>query len=160
MRVVAFLRRIGVGALVVAVLVVGGVGHGQRRTDPTLNRLASEFATAFSAKDAAKVASFYAEDAVLMSPDAPLVKGRGSIEAHYREEFRVAFSNVQLKPMESVVAGTYAFEAGTSAATRPGDGASRVETGKYVVIYKRVGNTWKIAYDIYNGDDPPALPSK
>jgi uncharacterized protein (TIGR02246 family) len=153
MKLVAVLGGVGLAALVAV-----GVVHGQRRTDPALDKIAKEFTAAFNAKDAKKIASFYADDAVLMSPDEPMVKGRGNIEVHYEEEFRVAFSNVQIKPMESVISGTRAFEAGTSSATRPGDASARTENGKYIVIYKRVGNAWKIAYDIYNDDQPPPPP--
>src|SRR5579862_2268172 len=153
MKLVTVLGGVGLTAL----LVTGAV-QAQRKTDPGLDKVAAEFTAAFNAKDAAKVASFYADDAVLMSPDEPMVRGRSSIEVHYQEEFRVAFSNVQIKPMESVVSGTYAFETGTSSAARPGTASTRTENGKYVVIYKRVGSSWKIAYDIYNDDQPPPPP--
>src|SRR4051812_19245830 len=109
MRLVAVLGGIGLAALLAV-----GVAQGQRKTDPALDKIAKEFTAAFNAKDAKKVAAFYAEDAVLMSPDSPMVQGRINIEVHYEEEFRVAFSNVQIKPMESLITGTRAFEAGTS----------------------------------------------
>jgi uncharacterized protein (TIGR02246 family) len=154
MRVVAVLGGVGIAALVVA-----GVVHGQRKTDPTLDKLASDFVTTFNAKDAAKIASLYADDAVLMLAGEPLLKGRSSIEAHYKEQFRVPFTKLQVKPMESVISGSSAFEAGTSSVTMPraspgGNAAPRIDNGKYVVIYKRVGNAWKIAYDISNDDQP------
>ena len=47
----------------------------QARTDPALDKLAVEFEAAFKAKDAAKVASFYAEDAVMMPPNEPTLRG-------------------------------------------------------------------------------------
>jgi hypothetical protein len=61
--------------------------------------------------------------------------------------------------MESVISGNTAFEAGASSVTMPrstpaGNAAPRIDNGKYVVIYKRVGNAWKIAYDISNDDQP------
>ena len=43
---------------VVGVIVVASVVGGQGKTDPTLDKLAKEFADAFNAKDAAKVAAF------------------------------------------------------------------------------------------------------
>jgi uncharacterized protein (TIGR02246 family) len=154
MRVVTVLGAIGIAALVVA-----GTVHGQRKTDPTLDKLAADFVATFNAKDAAKVAALYADDAVLMLAGEPLLKGRSSIEAHYREQFKVPFTKLQVKPMESVISGNTAYEAGTSAVTMPrstanGNAAPRVDNGKYVVIYKRVGNAWKIAYDISNDDQP------
>jgi ketosteroid isomerase-like protein len=58
-----------------AALGVTGVVHGQGKTDPTLNKLAAEFEAAFNAKDAAKIASFYAEDGVAMPPIAQWSRG-------------------------------------------------------------------------------------
>jgi ketosteroid isomerase-like protein len=60
--------------------------------------------------------------------------------------------------MESAINGARAYEAGRSsltarrgASSRGGPGATTAG-GKYVVIYKRVNNEWKIAYDIFNDD--------
>ena len=62
------MKKLGVAIVVVATAAYVGVGQSQGKTDPTLDKLAKEFMTAFNAKDAAKVASFYAEDAVVMPP--------------------------------------------------------------------------------------------
>ena len=71
--------------------------------------------------------------------------------------FQQGVSNLQLRPMESAAAGReQAFEAGTSTVSLTGGGGGAVtEQGKYVVIYKRIGGLWKIAYDIFNGDQTP-----
>ena len=140
-----------------ALLVFAGLVHGQQKTDPTLDRLTREFAAAFSAKDAAKVAAFYADDAVVMPPDQPMVQGRSSIEAYFRRGFAGDAIDLQLRPMESAIAGAHAFEAGTSILTMGHGsplpvGGPLTESGKYVVVYKRVGRDWKIAYDIFNSN--------
>ena len=147
-------------ALVVGVVLMAGAqsNRGQPRTDPALNKLADDFADAFNAKDAAKVAAFYADDAVVMPPDQPMVKGRPNIEAYYRRGFGQDVSNFRLLPMESVIDGRQAFEAGSSrltarrSASSLGGPALVTAHGKYVVVYKRVGDGWKIAYDIFNTD--------
>ena len=142
-----------VAALVgVTTLILVGLVHGQSKTDPALDKLTSEFAAAFNAKDAEKVASFYADDAVVMPPNEPLITGRTSIEARYEREFRLGLTSLQLRPMESALAGTHAFEVGTSAVSWDSPAGRLSTSGKYVVIYKRVGNAWKIAYDIYTSD--------
>lgn len=137
-------------ALIVAVALVAVVAsvNGQRTTDAALNKLAVEFAAAFNAKDAAKVASFYTDDAVLMPPGQPMRTGRRSIEAHYQAQFALGDATLRLTPLESVVAGEIAFEMGTANISL----GSLTDDGKYVVIYKRVGTDWKIAYDIFNSD--------
>jgi ketosteroid isomerase-like protein len=147
------MRQLGIGVVVTLVLAGTLVG-GQGKTDPALDKLAKEFAVAFNAKDAARVGSFYAEDAVLMPPNGPMVKGRASIEAEWKRVLGQGVTNLQLRPMESIITGTQAFEAGTSTLTVKGGAPQH---GKYVVVYKRVGSEWKIAYDIFN-DDQPAPP--
>jgi ketosteroid isomerase-like protein len=124
-------------------------------TDPTLNKLAADFAAAFNAKDAAKVTSFFANDAVVMPPNKPMVNGRTNIEAVFKRDFQEGVANLQLKPMESAIAGAHAFDAGTSSVTLPG---GRTESGKYLTLYKRVGGDWKIAYTSSNSDQPPEPP--
>ena len=51
------MKKLGVAIVVVATAAYVGVGQSQGKTDPTLDKLAKEFMTAFNAKDAAKVAS-------------------------------------------------------------------------------------------------------
>jgi uncharacterized protein (TIGR02246 family) len=146
------MRRLAVAVTVATtVLVVTVMLQGQGKTDPAL-KLAPEWAAAFNAKDAAKIASFYAEDAVVMPPNQPMVKGRANIEAHFKGEIQQGATNMQLNPVESSISGSQAFEAGTSTVTLPG---GQTDRGKYLAILKRVGNEWKIAYDSYNSDSPP-----
>jgi uncharacterized protein (TIGR02246 family) len=139
-----------------AALGVTCVVHGQGKTNPALNKLAAEFEAAFNAKDAAKVASFYAEDGVAMPPNRPMVKGRSAIEAQLKADMQKQPVTLKLSPFESAIAANRAYEAGTVAVTLP-DG--RTVNDKYLVVYKLVGGEWKIAYDIWNSD-APAPPEK
>jgi uncharacterized protein (TIGR02246 family) len=151
-----------VAMLVGAAIVLVAVGsHAQRKTDPALDKLAVEFEAAFNARDASKIASMYTDDAVLMPPGEPMIKGRTNIEAHYRRAFRGTFSDMKVLPFESMTSGTLAFEAGVSTLVVPGpDGRSRTPAGKYVIVYKRVGSGWKIAYDVFSNDEPEPQPPK
>jgi uncharacterized protein (TIGR02246 family) len=148
------MRRISVAVAVVAVLaivVLTGVVQGQSKTDPILNKMATEWAAAYNAKDAAKVAGMYTSNAVFMPPNQPMVKGRAAIEAMFKKEFQEGFTNIKLTPVESAISGSQAFEAGTSTVTVPG---GRTESGKYLVVFAQEGGTWKIKYDINNADQP------
>ena len=51
-----------------------------------------------------------------------------------------------------------AYEIGTYALGFRGDKGLVQEKGKYVVVWKKVGGTWKAAADIFNSDGP--APSK
>ena len=137
----------------IVLLATAGAGGGQT-TDRGLNKLAEAFAEAFNEKDAARIAEFYAEDAVVMPPDQPVVRGRRNIEAYYTRGFRQNIQDFRLFPIESAIAGGQAFEAGRSSLSGRQDAAADLITkrGKYVVIYKRIHGQWKIAYDIFNDD--------
>ena len=55
---------------------------------PQLLELSKQYQTAVKARDAAKVAALYAEDAVLMPPDTPAVKGRSAIQQDQARSFQ------------------------------------------------------------------------
>ena len=149
------MRRMSVAvaiAAVLAIIVVNGVVQGQSKTDPILNKMATEWAAAYNAKDAAKVAGMYTTDAVFMPPNQAMVKGRAAIEAMFKKEFQEGSTNIKLTPVESAISGSQAFEAGTATVTVPG---GRTESGKYLVVFAQEGGTWKIKYDTHNADQPP-----
>ena len=142
-------KLVAVGS-VVAALVMTGIVQSQGKTEQVLNKIAADYAAAYNAKDAAKIASLYAEDAVVMPPNEPMVRGRANIQARLQREFKDGVK-LQLTPTESTISGAQAFEAGTVTVTLPG---GRTEKEKYLVVYKRVGTDWKIAFDIWNSDTP------
>lgn len=117
---------------------------------------------AFNAKDAAKVASFYADAATVMPPNAPAIHGRQDIEAFFKGGIDGGITNFQLTPAESAAGGSQAFEAGSYSMTisAPNGAPALTDRGKYVMILRRTGGTWKIVYDIFNSDLPPAAPPK
>ena len=147
------MKKVSIAVAVAAVLVIAAVVQGQSKTDPILSKLATEWAATYNAKDGAKLAGFYTEDAVYMPPNQPIAKGRAAIEAHFKQEFQQGFTNLKLTPMASAISGSQAYEAGTATITAPGGGT---ENGKYMVVFKQVGGAWKIAYDINNTDQPSA----
>ena len=139
-------------AFVCLITTSSPVLRAQGRTDPALDAITAQFAAAVNAKDPARVSAFYTEDAVMMAPNEPMIKGRAQIEARYRAEFAAGIGGLILRPMESIAGGGVAFEAGTSTVALESARGTELASGKYVVIYKNVGGVWKIAYDIYTGD--------
>jgi len=145
--------------LVLTVAIFGTAAlniSAQAKTDPALDKLSKAYMSAFNARDAAKVAALYKEDAVLMPPNQAMVKGRANIQSFWAAALKEGAASLQLRPMESSIGGTQAFEAGTyTLATKGAGGAAATENGKYVIVLHRVGADWQIAYDIYNSDQPP-----
>jgi uncharacterized protein (TIGR02246 family) len=129
------------------------------KTDPAINKLIKEFATALSAGDAAKMAAFYTEDATLNPPGEPAAKGRKAIQAWMQKLFDQGSASLSLTPVESAISGNvaYSYENYTFTFT-PKGGPAMTEKGKAVVVYKQVGGKWLLAHDIFNADAPPPPP--
>ena len=127
----------------------------QTRTDPRLDRLAADFQAAYNRGEADQVGSFYAEDAVSMPPNRPMVQGRAAIIATIRRNLADDPATMLLTPMESAIVGDRAYEVGTRVMTWK---TGLVLNEKYTRVYKRVGGDWKIAYFIWNSDSAAGPP--
>jgi len=137
----------------------GGMTPPPGEADP-LWTVADDYAAGMRAGNAAAVAAVFAEDAVEMPPGVSPIRGKAAIESYYRELFRSCrFATFTLSRTESRIAGDVGFLVGTSllaVSPSPGQTPAREESGKYMVVLKRGGGGWKVAYAIYNADRPAA----
>jgi uncharacterized protein (TIGR02246 family) len=111
---------------------------------------------AFRRGDTVAYALEYTEDAVLLPPNSEKIQGRKAIE----ESIRRMLSRPGARDMEF----TYdeMFECGETATLVGGyvlriyltGQAPFVENGKYVCVWKRTADGWKLHRDIYNSDQP------
>ena len=110
---------------------------------------------AFNKGDAAGIAAIYADDARLMPPNHALINGREAIQEYMKEGFGGASGmQMSIKADESVVMGPQAYRRGTYRIT--GADGAELEVGKYVEVWKKAGENWQIAIDIWNTDTAAA----
>jgi uncharacterized protein (TIGR02246 family) len=134
-------------ALALAVLVgLHAPAFSQKAEIDAVNGKWMEF---FSKGDFAGIGSLYTEDAIALPPGSAMVKGRAAIEAMWKNmaeqvtDARVTAIDVkQLGPSAAREIGTFALK--TKGAT------PKEVSGKYVVVWEKVGNDWKLAVDIWN----------
>ena len=103
----------------------------------------------FNKGDFAGIAQLYTEDAMVLPPGSGVVKGRAAIGAMWKSmaeqvsDPKIAALDVKMiGPAAAREVGTFSLK--TKAPT-PQD-----VTGKYVVVWEKVGNDWKLATDIWN----------
>ena len=108
------------------------------------------------AKDAAGIAALYAEDGAVMPPNAPIGKGRAAIQQAWASMMRTPGFDLTFAPEQIVVSasGDMALDRGTYNLTIAPDGTTQTDTGKYVVVWRKIGSEWKAAADIFNTDLP------
>ena len=93
------------------------------------------------ARDSAGIAQFYADDGVVMPPNQPLVTGREKIAEFWKSMVAIPDATLTFQPerIEFSSAGDMAIDRGTYRFTGKPGGQAVEETGKYLVIWKKVG---------------------
>jgi uncharacterized protein (TIGR02246 family) len=141
------------GAMLTGAPLRGGMVGMAGASADALRRVADAYAAAMRAADASAAASVFAEDGTDMPPGSGPVRGRAAIESYYRGLFgSCRFASFELTETESRITGDVGFIAGVSKVAIAGGPAA---SGKYLVVLKRAGDAWKVAYAIHNDDAPP-----
>lgn len=122
-------------------------------TAAELGQMNRDFAAALNAKDAKTAAGLYTEDAVLIPPGEPLVRGRAAIEEYWRGAIEGGgVRDVSVETMNALSSGSLGYETGSFALTVNGpDGEPLVERGRYVELLRRQPDgRWLSTHGIWN----------
>ena len=121
------------------------------RTIRTMDR---EFMDNVAAKNAARVAGIYADDARILMPGRPVISGKSEILAFYKAALDGPVEAITLDTTYIDVSGDLAYGFGTNTILlKPAGEARREEKGKYVAVYRRQpAGDWKIVVDSYSSN--------
>ena len=124
--------------------------------EQAIRRLVDRWLQLVKAKDAAGIAELYAEDGAVMPPNAPIGKGRAAIQQTWASMMRTPGFDLTFVPEQIIVSssGDMALDRGTYRLAVAPDGTAQTDTGKYVVVWRKIGSEWKAAADIFNSDLP------
>ena len=105
-------------------------------------------------KDAAAIAQMYTEDGAVMPPNAPIGKGRAAIQQTWASMMNTPGFDLTFDPEQIVLSRSadMALDRGTYRLAVAPSGKAQTDTGKYVVVWRKVGVEWKAAADIFNSD--------
>jgi uncharacterized protein (TIGR02246 family) len=112
------------------------------------------FMEAFGRGDAASLAALYAEDAVALPPDAPMISGRAAIEEFWRGLMGAGARGVNLETLRLAGSGDMLHEVGRATITiQPDGGETNTLVVKYVVVWERdPAGGLALAVDMWNGE--------
>jgi len=103
----------------------------------------------FNKGDFGGVASLYSEDATAFPPGSAMVKGRAAIAVMWKD-MAEQVSDLKLTTVDVKSLGpSAAREIGTFSLKSKGPKPQEI-TGKYLVVWEKIGNEWKLAADIWN----------
>ena len=123
-------------------------------SDPSADRAALQeitaaYQTAIRAGDHAAIAALHADDAVIHPANRPAERGRAALDAFFEatdsEPEDLTFTTEDLVISDS---GDLAYEVGTT--TGPN------VAGKYLTVFRRTPDGWRIVADSWSDDAPPA----
>ena len=119
-----------------------------------IRNLDNEWVAAVANKDVASIVRFYAEDGAVLPPGAPLAQGHEAIAKVWSglvglKGFALTFAPTKIT---IAAAGDMAYEIGTYSLSFESEKGPVRDSGKFVVVWKKVDGAWKAAADIFNSN--------
>ena len=156
------------GFVVAILTVIAAIGCGEQvdvaAEEAAIRTADAEWLKAFEVKDAVRMASFYAEDASVFVPNAPIITGREAIREMWTElvanpGFALSWESISVEVARSGelawVQETYEFS------LQDPEGRLQEDRGKAVLIWKKQADgSWKAVADIFNSDLPLSAPAE
>jgi uncharacterized protein (TIGR02246 family) len=134
-------------ALVIAIAV--GLIASASAQKAEIEAVEAKWTEFFNKGDFAGIASLYTTDATAFPPGSAMVQGGAAIGAMWKS-MGEQFSDPKVTTLDVKPLGpSAAREIGTFSLKTKGPTPQEV-TGKYVVVWEKVGNDWKLAADIWN----------
>jgi uncharacterized protein (TIGR02246 family) len=132
----------------------------QQAVRSRIEEVNAQFGAAVSRGDTAAVTALYTDDAVMLPPNAEIVRGKQAIKGLFDGMMQqMGIPQLTLETNEVEEIGDTANEIGQyTLKFQPAGGESVADIGKYVVIWKREGDDWKLHVDIWNTNSPLAAP--
>jgi len=119
---------------------------------PAIRRMSQEFAEAASAGNVDGMMAIYANDIVLMPPNAPEFRGLPAVRQFW-SGMAAAKPKVTLTPVTILESCELATEIGRYELTI----GPMKDEGKYVVTWRRTNGEWRAIADIFNSNKPPQM---
>jgi uncharacterized protein (TIGR02246 family) len=122
-----------------------------------IRRMGDESARHWNAEDLDGVAAVYAADAVYLPPRHEAVHGRGAIREYLKAPLSHGVSDLAFEVTYIKQHRPIAWDVGAYRMTIPQDeGTKREDHGKYLTVWRRVGQQWLIAADAWSSGLPPS----
>jgi ketosteroid isomerase-like protein len=102
--------------------------------------------------DAKGIAGKYTKTAKLLPPNAPVQKGHAAIARYWQGAIDMGVAGATLRSVDVDIHGTTANELGTY--TLKDAKGTKLDTGKYIVIWKKEGGAWKLHWDMFSSNNP------
>ena len=121
-----------------------------------IERNTTQFTETFNRGDIAALVAMYDTGAVVLAPNAPVMRGRQNIAQLWDGARQQGFKTLSLTVQSVEPLGDHAIELGSyTLVVQPAGQSEMTDRGKYMVIWKRQADgSWKLYRDMFNSSMP------
>ena len=136
------------------VLIVGSsCSSSTRDVKAEIEKANEVYMAAISNQDVEAIVALHTPNALVLPSNHDAVRGSDAIRQTWEQGFKHGLDQLKFITSEATATGTTAIEHGTYQVFIETN--QMVDHGKYIVIWEKVGQDWKIAKDIWNSSMPP-----
>ncbi|MBI1816732.1 MAG: SgcJ/EcaC family oxidoreductase [Deltaproteobacteria bacterium] len=136
----------------IALAVAAGAsakGHGSK-TRAAIEAANQRFMVAAARGDATAIAALYTATGEVLPPNGETRSGTQALEAFWKAALDAGVKQAKLDTVEVEDCGDTAYEVGRYSMS--GADGQAIDTGKYIVVWKRQRGQWKLHRDIWNSN--------
>lgn len=140
-------------AAALMLLPLGGLATAQsvRSDSASILQKGKQFSEAYMRGDAAAMTALYTPDAVIFPERSEAITGQDAIKRYWTLGEGRRVTRHQLTPTRIVIDGKYAYDYGTFEIAGERDGkAWGPFPGKYLVVWRREPQGWRMQLDMWN----------
>ena len=146
--------RVGAAALLCGYLASCATAPRADRERELLQRDRDWAAIASRGSDLERILAFWSDDAIVVPPGEPVVRGKKAIREYVQRALAVPGFQIRFQPVSASVSadGTMGYTTGENSVTFPGaDDKLMTIAGRYSTIWRREpGGEWRCVVDIWN----------
>ncbi len=117
-----------------------------------INEANKQFVQVYSSSGGAGVAAFYAKDAKVLPPNSDMIENNDDIGKFWKGVYDAGVKKFSLTALTVESFGNSAVETGKFIIYDAND--KQLDTGKYLVFWKKEKDGWKLFRDIWNSSSP------
>ena len=120
-----------------------------------IRQIDTRWSADLEAKDLDGIMTVYADDAVFLVPNQPIMSGKEEIRAWFKARFETPGYHASFRPtrIEVSSAADMAYEIGAfRAQVQRADGATVETVGKHLVTWEKRAGTWLVTAESISGD--------
>jgi ketosteroid isomerase-like protein len=143
---------------VAVTLVMTGTAHAQASQSDmaAITEAARQFSAAYMRGDVNAIMALYTPDAVIFPERSDAISGHDAVKRYWKHEPGQKVTRHRLIPTQVTVDGKHAYDHGIYeiAGERNGKAWGPVR-GKYLVVWRREPDGWKMQLDMWNSGPKP-----